>query len=92
MTNSQNPQPFLSLHTAVVLLIAFVIGTVMGVLAALAGAPVPAAVAALLRCPFCFAPIEAATGCESATNCSLLRRTLAPEGVVHVTADCDRGL
>ncbi|MFJ5779869.1 hypothetical protein [Streptomyces sp. NPDC093094] len=46
MTNSQNPQPFLSLHTAVVLLIAFVIGVIMGVLAALAGAPVPAAVAA----------------------------------------------
>ncbi|MGW4566563.1 hypothetical protein ACWEN3_30590 [Streptomyces sp. NPDC004561] len=42
----QNPQPFLSLHTAVVLLIAFVIGVVMGILTALTGVPVAGAVAA----------------------------------------------
>ncbi|MFD5819362.1 hypothetical protein [Streptomyces sp. NPDC127038] len=46
MTTPQNPQPFLSLHTAVVLLIAFVIGTVMGVLTLLTGAPTAAAIAA----------------------------------------------
>ncbi|WP_432177016.1 hypothetical protein [Streptomyces sp. Tue6028] len=44
MTTPENP-PFLSLHTAVVLLIAFVIGVVLGGLAALSGAPVALAVA-----------------------------------------------
>ncbi|MFE0453094.1 hypothetical protein ACFW2D_17775 [Streptomyces sp. NPDC058914] len=46
MTTPENPQPFLSLHTAVVLLIAFVIGVVMGVLTVLTGAPVAAAAVA----------------------------------------------
>ncbi|MGW3820151.1 hypothetical protein [Streptomyces sp. NPDC005046] len=46
MTTPQNPQPFLSLHTAVVLLIAFVIGAIMGVLTLFTGAPGAAAVAA----------------------------------------------
>ncbi|MFD6822773.1 hypothetical protein ACFWC5_20720 [Streptomyces sp. NPDC060085] len=45
MNTPENPQPFLSLRTAVVLLIAFVIGTVMGVLTLLTGAPAAAAVA-----------------------------------------------
>lgn len=45
MTTPQNSQPFLSLHTAVVLLIAFVIGVVMGTLAALTDVPVAGAVA-----------------------------------------------
>ncbi|MEU8776509.1 hypothetical protein [Streptomyces sp. NPDC048606] len=39
MTTPETP-PFLSLHTTVVLLIAFVIGTVLGLLTALGGAPV----------------------------------------------------
>ncbi|MFE5214079.1 MULTISPECIES: hypothetical protein [unclassified Streptomyces] len=46
MTTPQNPQPFLSLHTAVVLLITFIIGVVMGTLTVLTGAPVAGAVAA----------------------------------------------
>ncbi|MFF3943136.1 hypothetical protein [Streptomyces phaeofaciens] len=46
MTTPENPQPFLSLHTAVVLLSAFVIGAVLGTLALFTGAPVAAAVAA----------------------------------------------
>ncbi|MEU8030671.1 hypothetical protein AB0C13_18805 [Streptomyces sp. NPDC049099] len=46
MTTPQNSQSFLSLHTAVVLLIAFVIGVVMGTLTVLTGAPVAGAVAA----------------------------------------------
>ena len=46
MTTPQNPQPFLSLHTAVVLLMAFVIGLLIGVLTFLTGVPVAAAVIA----------------------------------------------
>jgi hypothetical protein len=46
MTTPQNPQPFLSLHTAVVLLSAFSIGFVIGVLTYLTCAPVAAAVIA----------------------------------------------
>lgn len=58
MTTSQNPQsadpspnepaaqPFLSLHTTVVLLTALIIGLVIGGLTALTGAPVAAAVIA----------------------------------------------
>ncbi|KRD23370.1 MULTISPECIES: hypothetical protein [unclassified Streptomyces] len=46
MTTPQNPQPFLSLHSAVVLLIAFIIGIVLGVLTLLTGVPAAAAVAA----------------------------------------------
>lgn len=45
MTTPQDSQPFLSLHTAVVLLIAFVIGVVMGVLTRLAGTSAAGAVA-----------------------------------------------
>ncbi|MFH9663236.1 hypothetical protein ACH4NF_33710 [Streptomyces sp. NPDC017248] len=45
MTTPRNSQPFLSLHTAVVLLVAFVIGVVMGTLAVLADVPVAGAVA-----------------------------------------------
>jgi len=40
------PQPFLSLHTAVVLLIALVVGVSIGGLTVLTGAPVAAAVIA----------------------------------------------
>ncbi|MFI5820486.1 hypothetical protein ACIA8I_15375 [Streptomyces rishiriensis] len=40
------PEPFLSLHTAVVLLTALVIGLVTGALTALTGAPVAGAVLA----------------------------------------------
>ncbi|MFD8543256.1 hypothetical protein [Streptomyces sp. NPDC059649] len=43
---SEPEAPFLSLHTAVVLLISVVIGIVVGCLTALAGTPVPAAVVA----------------------------------------------
>jgi predicted PurR-regulated permease PerM len=46
MTTPQSTPPFLSLHTAVVLLIAFVFGTVMGILTALTGVPVAGAIAA----------------------------------------------
>lgn len=46
MTTPQNTQPFLSLHTAVILLIAFVFGVVMGILTALTGVPVAGAIAA----------------------------------------------
>ncbi|MER5859787.1 hypothetical protein ABT131_29935 [Streptomyces sp900105245] len=46
MTTPQSQQPFLSLHTAVVLLIAFIIGVVLGTLTLLTGSPVAAAVAA----------------------------------------------
>ncbi|TCR15964.1 hypothetical protein [Streptomyces sp. BK205] len=46
MTTPQNPQPFLSLHTAVVLLMAFMIGLIIGVLTFLTGAPVAAGVIA----------------------------------------------
>ncbi|WP_326667562.1 hypothetical protein [Streptomyces canus] len=46
MTTPENLQPFLSLHTAVVLLIAFVVGAVLGVLTLFTGAPAAAAVAA----------------------------------------------
>ncbi|MCX4920284.1 hypothetical protein [Streptomyces sp. NBC_00687] len=45
MTTPQNPQPLLSLHSAVVLMIAFVVGAVMAVLTFLTGAPLAAAVA-----------------------------------------------
>ena len=45
MNTPENPQPFLSLHTAVVLLIAFVIGIVLGALTVFSGAPMVAAVA-----------------------------------------------
>jgi ABC-type antimicrobial peptide transport system permease subunit len=54
MTTPQNPEPgespdtapFLSLHTAVVLLTALVIGLVIGALTALTGAPAASAVIA----------------------------------------------
>ncbi|MCX5269383.1 hypothetical protein [Streptomyces sp. NBC_00199] len=46
MTTPQSTPPFLSLHTAVILLIAFVFGTVMGILTALTGVPVAGAIAA----------------------------------------------
>jgi hypothetical protein len=46
MTTPQNPQPFLSLHTAVVLLIAVVIGFLIGVLTFFTGVSVAAAVIA----------------------------------------------
>ncbi|MFJ4895023.1 hypothetical protein ACIP5U_34290 [Streptomyces sp. NPDC088788] len=45
MTTPQNPQPLMSLHSAVVLMIALVIGAVMGVLTLLTGAPLAAAIA-----------------------------------------------
>ncbi|WP_031069501.1 hypothetical protein [Streptomyces sp. NRRL WC-3742] len=46
MTTPQEPPPFLSLRTAVILLIAFVIGAVMGTLALLGGIPAAGATAA----------------------------------------------
>ncbi len=46
MNPTGNPQPFLSLHTAVILLIALVIGFVIGALTLATGAPAAAAVIA----------------------------------------------
>ncbi|MFJ2851241.1 MULTISPECIES: hypothetical protein [Streptomyces] len=46
MNPTGNPQPFLSLHTAVILLIALVIGSVIGALTLATGAPAAAAVIA----------------------------------------------
>lgn len=46
MTTFGNPQPFLSLHTAVVLLIALAIGFVIGALTLITGAPAAAALIA----------------------------------------------
>jgi hypothetical protein len=63
MTTPQNTQPFLPLRTAVVLLIAFAIGVVMGTLAGLAGAPVAGAVAAGLT----------STGATVPVLCTLIR-------------------
>ncbi|WP_329331384.1 hypothetical protein OG866_01265 [Streptomyces sp. NBC_00663] len=63
MTTPQNSQPFLPLRTAVVLLIAFVIGVVMGILAGLAGAPVAGAVAVGLT----------STGASVPVLCTLIR-------------------
>ncbi|MFJ6940397.1 hypothetical protein [Streptomyces sp. NPDC101132] len=45
MNTPESPQPFLSLHTAVILLTALVIGTVLGVLTLLSGAPAAGALA-----------------------------------------------
>ncbi|MFD7554626.1 MULTISPECIES: hypothetical protein [unclassified Streptomyces] len=46
MTAPESPQPFLSLHTAVILLTAVMIGIVLGALTLLSGAPAPGAIAA----------------------------------------------
>ncbi|MBL1120059.1 hypothetical protein JK364_48370 [Streptomyces sp. 110] len=50
-------EPFLSVHTTVVLLTALVIGLVIGGLTALTGAPVPAAVIAGLTSAGASAPV-----------------------------------
>ncbi|MFE9813349.1 hypothetical protein [Streptomyces sp. NPDC005548] len=59
MDTPQSPPPFLSLHTAVVLLIACLLGALIGVLTFFTGVPVAAAViAGITSAGACISPLR----------------------------------